>query len=664
MITRGKNSLALLAGVAVVAFALGLMFGGGENGSEGVTSMEQSAASKAPTTWTCSMHPQIKLPKPGKCPMCLMDLIPLDIGSDDEGERQLRMSETAMQLARISTSPVTRDFAEAEVRMVGRITYDESRLARIAAWVPGRLDRLYADYTGMTVNKGEHLAYIYSPELLASQEELIQALRALDSMVEGSAVLRRTATATVAAVREKLRLYGLTAEQISRIETTGEASDHLTIYAPIGGVVVDLLAREGAYVKTGTPLYSIADLSKLWVLFDAYESDLPWLSYGQEVRFSSISFPGETFVGTITFIDPVLDARTRTVKVRAVVDNASGRLKPEMFVSGTVRARLDIDGRVIDLDLAGKWIGPMHPEIVRDGPGDCDICGMPLVPIESLGYTTPDIEKKPPLLIPATAPLITGKRAVVYVQLEDDGGPIFEGRVIELGPRAGDFYVVRSGLQEGEQVVTNGAFKIDAELQIRAKPSMMSPSGGASAIGHDHEVQERASAHEEQKKDKVEKESLSQAALAALTPVYEAYFTVQMGLAADDLSAAGEGFRQLADQVGKVDMSLFEGGSHLKWMEFSKQLRASSNTVKKADDLKEARSEFLSLSEVILQMHDSFGHGGGGNFYLTYCPMANDNKGTHWLQTMDTVYNSHYGAMMLRCGEIKDTLEPGGFEEN
>lgn len=664
VITGGKKGLVIFAGVAVIAFALGMMFGGGEGGNEGAANTEQAAAEES-TIWTCSMHPQIKLPKAGKCPICLMNLIPLDTGSDDEGERQLRMSESAVQLARISTSPVTRDFAEAEVRMFGRITYDESRLSRIAAWVPGRLDRLYADYTGMTVNKGEHLAYIYSPELLASQEELIQALRAMNSMDEGSAVLQRTATATVAAVREKLRLYGLTAEQISKIEATGEASDHLTIYAPVGGVVVELLAREGTYVKTGTPLYSIADLSKLWVLFDAYETDLPWLRYGQEVSFTSLSFPGEVFTGTITFINPVLDARTRTIKVRAVVDNSSGRLKPEMFVSGTVLARLDKHGQVIDLDLAGKWIGPMHPEIIRDGPGDCDICGMPLVPIESLGYAVGAKEKEPPLLIPASAPLITGKRAVVYVQLDDNDGPIFEGRVVVLGPRAGDFYVVKSGLQEGERVVTNGAFKIDAELQIRAKPSMMSPDGGGSTPGHDHGGHEQASApaHEQQKEDAVERESVSQAALAALSPVYEAYFVVQMGLAADDLDGAIEGLRQLEDEVGKVDMTLFEGKGHMTWMDFSGKLKASSAAGTKAGDLKEARSEFLTLSKVILKMHDTFGHGGGDNFYLTYCPMANDNKGAHWLQTMDTVYNSHYGAMMLRCGEIQDTLEPGRLEQ-
>ncbi|RME19889.1 MAG: efflux RND transporter periplasmic adaptor subunit, partial [Candidatus Zixiibacteriota bacterium] len=375
-----------------------------------------------------------------------------------------------------------------EVRMVGKIGYDETRLAYITAWVPGRLDRLYADYTGVSIAKGDHMVYMYSPELLSAQEELLQATESVKRLSNSaSTMLRQTAQATLEAARDKLRLYGLTDEQIHEIETTGQTTDHLTIYAPIGGVVVKKEALEGMYVKTGTRIYTIADLSKLWVLFEAYESDLPWLRYGQHVSFTVKSFPGETFDALVSFIDPVVDPKTRTVKVRAVVDNKDGRLKPDMFVTGIVRSRLNAKGQVVDERLAGKWIGPMHPEIVKNGPGTCDICGMPLVSAASLGYaTSTEVSGDAPLLIPASAPLITGKRAVVYVEIQSDDGPIFEGREVVLGPRAGDTYVVKSGLSEGERVVTRGAFKIDSELQIQAKPSMMSPAGGGAPSGHQH----------------------------------------------------------------------------------------------------------------------------------------------------------------------------------
>jgi Cu(I)/Ag(I) efflux system membrane fusion protein len=178
---------------------------------------------------------------------------------------------------------------------------------------------------------------------------------------------------------------------------------------------------------------------------------------------------------------------TRTAKVRVNVPNPDGKLKPEMFVRAVVRAQVAADGRVADPELAGKWISPMHPEIIKEGPGACDICGMALVRAEDLGYLAPAADAAAlSLLIPASAPLITGKRAVVYVEAPGAERPTFEGREVVLGPRAGDEYIVESGLEEGELVVTSGNFKIDSALQILAKPSMMSPEGGVGGGGHDH----------------------------------------------------------------------------------------------------------------------------------------------------------------------------------
>ena len=436
------------------------------------------------------MHPQIRLPGPGKCPICFMDLIPLETeGEDGLSPRQIHLSESAREMARIATTPVRRAFAERQIRMVGRITYDESNVSSITAWVPGRLDRLYADFTGITVKEGDHMVSMYSPELLAAQEELLQASAAVDSLAaSGSTTLRSTALATRTAAREKLRLYGLSIQQIDAIVSSGTPSEELTINAPIGGVVIKKEALEGMYVQTGTRIYTIADLSKLWVVFEAYESDLTWLRYGQHVEFTSVSFPAEEFRAIISFIDPVVDASTRTVHVRAILENRAGRLKPDMFVRGVVRSRLNSRGDVVDRNLVGKWICPMHPEVVKEGPGACDVCGMPLVRAQTLGYASSSTSTADaPLIIPASAPLVTGKRAVVYVELNADGGALFEGREVVLGPRAGDFYVVHSGLEEGELVVTNGAFKIDSELQIRAKPSMMSPESGPSPGGHGHD---------------------------------------------------------------------------------------------------------------------------------------------------------------------------------
>jgi Cu(I)/Ag(I) efflux system membrane fusion protein len=648
--------------IAVLAFVLGGLFldGGNETASNDHAGHDDaSIAAIAPEVWSCSMHPQIKLPKAGKCPICFMDLIPLEADSGSElGPRQLRMSDAAAKLAQVQTAPAMRAFAVAEVRMVGKIAYDESKVAYLTAWVPGRLDRLYADFTGITVKKGDHLVQIYSPELLAAQEELIQAQRAVDALSKTSSpVLRSTAQATVEAVRDKLRLWGLAAEQVERIETTHETTDHLTIYAPIGGVVVHKDAKEGMYVSTGTRIYTIADLSKLWVMFEAYESDLAWLRFGQMVEFTSPAFPGERFEALISFIDPLVDPKTRTVRVRALVDNQNGNLKPDMFVRGTVKAQVDGSGRIVDEYLADKWISPMHPEVVKDGPGQCDVCGMDLVPAASLGYVRSEPgEKGAPLLIPATAPMITGKRAVAYVEVQSDEGLVFEGRQIELGPRAGNYYVVKSGIEEGELVVVNGAFKIDSELQIRAKPSMMSPEGGMSAGGHDHGAPAtNAHAGDHSPAQPV----VSNQARRVLTPVYDAYFGIQMALANDDLGKSGAAAAEMSTAIDKLDMSVFSRSGHRVWMELSAKMAKQATRVAKAKDITIARDGFFFLSEAAIELHKNFGHADDRTYYLTFCPMARDGDGAYWLQTEDTVWNSFYGESMLRCGSTKEAVMSG-----
>lgn len=674
LIPRGRPAIISLVIVAVVAFSLGgLMLGGGEstesaNGGD-AHGHAASAESTEPALWTCSMHPQIQLPKPGKCPICFMDLIPVETGGGGELEpNQIRMSETAVKLAGIQTTAVTRAFAERSVRMVGSLGYDETRVSHITAWVPGRLDKLFVDYTGATVSRGDHMVEMYSPELIASQEELLQAKKAVAALDDaGSSILRSTARETLTSAREKLRLYGLSEKQISDIEQEDALSDHLTIMAPAGGVVVHKDAKEGMYVATGTRIYTIADLKKLWILLEAYESDLPWLKYGQRVTFTSPSFPGEQFDAVISFIDPVVNPVTRTVNIRAVVDNMDRRLKPEMFVSAVVKSRLDSQGNVIAPELAGKWIGPMHPEVVKDAPGKCDVCGMDLVPAEKFGYTSGGkTTAKAPLLIPASAPLITGTRAVVYVKIPGEEGVVFEGREVTLGPRAEDYYVVRDGLEEGEQVVTNGAFKIDSELQIQAKPSMMSPKGGAIAGGHDHGESEPVGVIKEEKPlyraGTAQRLDDCEKAQPALVAVYEAYFKVQMSLANDNLDRAGEAFGTLEKAVNDVDMTLFEKEAHTRWMEISRGLRHAAGIGKSANSIVGARDAFFRLSLAAIELHDTFGHAADSPYYLTYCPMARDNAGAFWLQEENIVWNSFYGAAMLRCGEIKRELNAGSAD--
>lgn len=646
---RKHLTLLIIGGIALVllAFIIGRITGGGAHAE---TAGDAATASAEPTVWTCSMHPSIQQPDPGDCPICGMDLIPLaDEGGEALGPRELTLSATARQLAQLQVQPVERRLVERQLRMVGSVTYDETRLATITAWVAGRLDRLYVDYTGIRVNEGDHMVWMYSPQILAAQEELLQAKQAAGNLGTSSQdFLRETSQATYEAARDKLRLWGLTEEQVAAIEARGTPSDHIQINAPIGGIVIHKNAMEGEYVEVGTPIYRIADLNQVWVMLDAYESDLTWLRYGQEVDFRTEAYPGEIFSGRIAFIDPVLTERTRTVKVRVSVSNEDGRLKPGMFVRAVVEARIASGGKVIDPDLVGKWIGPMHPEIVRDTPGDCPVCGMPLVPAEELGYENPEeIADDVPLVIPATAPLITGTRAVVYVQHADDPSR-FAGREIVLGPRAGDFYLVTSGLAAGELVVTNGAFKLDSALQIRAKPSMMNPDEEVLATSPEPELARL---------------SAPPAFGQQLRPLFDLYFQAQQTLAADELAGAKDAAKGLQRRLPDIDVALLEGAAHVAWMAASERLERAAGRLGGATDIGVARAAFEELSLVMTRLARQFHTGFDQELYLMHCPMAFDNRGADWLQLQAQLANPYFGASMLRCGETRETIAPTSSPE-
>ena len=394
---------------------------------------------------------------------------------------------------------------------------------------------------------------------------------------------------------------------------------------------------EGDYVETGETLLRIVDLSKLWLYLDAYESDLAWLRYGQDVAFTVEAFPGETFRGKITFIEPAVNRRTRTVSVRVNVSNADGRLKPGMFARGTVTAILAAGGRVHVPEIAGKWISPMHPEIVKDGPGQCDVCGMDLVPAEELGYVQ-DPAETPPIVIPASSVLRTGKRAVVYLQGFHAERLTYEGREIVLGPRAGDFFIVHQGLTVGERIVTNGAFKIDSALQIQAKPSMMNPEGGGSAPGHRHGGEIAPSGRGEKGQSSVQELEISGQLVGQLIGPY---LQLQAALAGDDLLAA----------KASVKLMLAVSGHSRALGDLLRTMSAAESL----DGLR--RPHFERLSNAIIAAvkvnPDSF----EGELFIMHCPMVYPDRGADWLQSFEFLQNPYFGARMLRCGSIEETIK-------
>ncbi|MDR1668029.1 MAG: efflux RND transporter periplasmic adaptor subunit [Bacteroidales bacterium] len=372
-----------------------------------------AAATSEAQVWTCSMHPQIRQDKPGKCPICAMNLIPLkSSGMMTPHTDAIVFSDEAAALANIQTTTAGRRRPVKEMRLYGTIQPDEHRLYSLVSHVNGRIEKLAVNFIGETVQEGQVIATVYSPDLQTAQQELLEAVK-----------MQASQPALLAAAREKLRLWKLTDAQIEEMEQTGKVLPLTDIVANVGGVVTARRVAQGDYVAPGSVIFELADLSVVWALFEAYVTDLPYLRTGNRAEFTTSALPGQTFSGQISFIEPSLDALTRTVKVRVKIANPRLELKPGMYVDVLVHAALkQYDNEIV---------------------------------------------------VPKTAVMWTGKRSIVYVKQQESDMPSFLLREVELGPSLGDAFVVLSGIDEGEQVVTNGVFSIDASAQLEGKPSMM-----------------------------------------------------------------------------------------------------------------------------------------------------------------------------------------------
>ncbi|MGB3969674.1 MAG: efflux RND transporter periplasmic adaptor subunit [Planctomycetota bacterium] len=462
-------------------------------------------APAAQQVWTCSMHPQVRLDRPGKCPICEMPLIPAGTAQGPaDGPPLLQLSDHAVAMASVDTAAVERRELSRELRAVGKVEFNESSLAIITPRVDGYAERLFVTFTGVQIKQGDHLAEVYSPELLVAQQELLIALQG------GASPLVETA-------KTKLKLLGLTEAQVSNLADKKEVAERITLHSPISGTVIEKLVVEKAAFKAGEPLYRIANLDTVWVYVDIYEYDLPWLRYGQKVSITAESLPGTELSGMVTFVQPIVNDLTRTIRVPVHVPNVEHKLKPGMFVSVVVHAALGADGETTPTGVEGKFTCPMHPQVVQDAAGTCPICEMPLEQIPGAGEGAPapkfqcpmkcekektydqpgkcpvcemalEPVKTPtpgsgPLAIPVTAVLDSGMRKLVYVEKSKG---LFEPRQVTLGPRAGAFYPVREGVAEGDRVVTRGNFLIDSQFQVTGHPSLLYPGGLHASMGHQH----------------------------------------------------------------------------------------------------------------------------------------------------------------------------------
>jgi membrane fusion protein, copper/silver efflux system len=550
------------------------------DGEEGIRAAAGDDDAGNGIEWTCSMHPQIRQPGPGSCPICGMELIPIATGDDDAlhgALPRLTVSDRAAALMAVQVWPVERLDVASEVRLSGTIGYDETQVHDVAIRTEGQVERLYVNYENAAVRRGQRLADVFSPAIQAASQELLQASRAAQR--GGMADL-------VEAAAGQLLGLGVTRAQIDRILESGEPARTYTVYSPADGVVSDLAARQGEWLMAGARVLRVAGLSRVWAQFEAYERDLASLRVGRPLQFTVESFPGDVFAGTISFIDPVVDGGRRTVRVRVQVENPGGLLKPGMLARGQA-----------------------------SGPA-------------AAGAS---------LVIPATAPLLTGRRALVYVQLPGFERPTFEARDVTLGERRGSYWEVASGLAEGELVVVNGAFRIDSELQIRGRPSMMGSPPGPVELPQDSRLVPAA---------------LSPAAGRELARVVDAYLEVAAAMARDDANGARTAARALETALRAAGLAGLDAGAARAWQRERTALQRSAATMAGTADLGALRRELLPLSARVEGIVATFRSDEVGPLYRAACPMVEGREGT-WLTRVAVVENPYYGAAMFDCGEVQ-----------
>lgn len=583
--------------VAVIMLVTGLALGAFMfNGQTSTKDGHDHRTENVNQTWTCSMHPQVRKTEAGQCPICGMDLIPINTTEDDNANPMaIKMSPTAMQLANVQTAIVQREKPTKSINLNGKIQPDERYVSSQTSHISGRIEKLLISYTGEYVKKGQVIAYIYSPELVNAQEELFVASR-----------LKNSQASLFIAAKEKLKNWKLTDKQIDRILKDGKPKENFPILSDLNGVVMTKKVNLGDHIKQGEMLFEIADLSRLWVLFDIYESDMSWIKIGDKISYKVQSIPGETFTGKVSFIDPVINPKTRVAQARISVLNSSRKLKPEMFVSATLKS-------------------------IPDGSNS-------------------------PIVIPKSAVMWTGKRSVVYVKTSEANGVDFMMREVVLGAGLGDAYIVSSGLMEGEEIAIHGTFSIDAAAQLAGKPSMMNPEGGAVMTGHNHggtPLPSNTSNHSEVKQKKV---SVNTDAKIALKPIYDAYFNMKDALTNDKMIPAQKAGEDMINQLAKINMSLFTGDSHDIWMKYSSQIEKALQHISHFKEIEEVRQVFMQTSNAMIGISEAF-QPLDKTIFKQFCPMADDNKGADWLSLEEEVKNPYFGASMLTCGEVTEVIK-------
>jgi Cu(I)/Ag(I) efflux system membrane fusion protein/cobalt-zinc-cadmium efflux system membrane fusion protein len=628
--------------ILMVGISIGWFIGSGKAGGPATSTLVQTQVSEKNQWYTCGMHPNVLQKEPGNCPICGMKLVPKNQAGASVGEKEsahtIKIDPVTMQNMGIRTAKVTRGPLVMTIRTIGRVDYNERLVSFVNLKFEGWIEKLYVNQTGQYVRKGDKLFDIYSPALYSAQQEYLSALNGLKILSSGSEPIKEQARKLVEAAKMKLQFFDISDEQITALAKSGQFQKTLTIYAKAEGIVTEKDIREGAYVETGKRLYTIADLSNVWVYVDIYEYQLPLVRTGQKATMTLAYIPNKVFMGKVGYIYPYLDEQTRVTKVRLEYDNPTRELRPGMFANITLVSEINNNA----------------------------------------------------LLIPREAYIDTGMRKVAIVYM---GSGKFEPRDINVGVETDAGTVeVTAGLKEGEVVVTSGQFLIDAESKLKEAFAKMAETGVGPAsphAGHNMpapsatEKREVPSTQEDVKGDftcpmhqEVQSNKPGSCPKCGMnlvrrnsivTPddasahirnqvdyLMEHYLAIQKNLAEDKTDAVALNARGLITASEEIVKHFGHTESGLN-VQAEKAVQKINETAKKLNgkDIKSDRASFGDLSTATQTLIGQIRPDSKRwpKLYVMYCSMADK----HWIQASPKVVNPYYGSQMLECGEIVET---------
>ena len=534
------------------------------------------------TIWTCAMHPQVRQNEPGLCPICEMDLIPLDNSLSNDDPTILQMSIEAAKLAQVQTTTVGGSVStdrKSEIKVDGTVELDQSTINSQSTHISGRIESLNVSFEGEYIKSGQKIATIYSTDILAASQELITAGQ-FENRISG------IKDASI----QKLKNWKVSDGQIQKILSSGKPIETIDIHADHSGFVLNKKVSLGDYVKQGQSLYTVGQTNRLWLILNVYESDLGKVKVGNKVTVTTPSFGSDKFTTRVSYIEPLLDPMGRTGIIRAEIINTGNKLKPGMLLKG-----------IISGNLSSKDISAVT--------------------------------------VPNSAVLWTGKRSVVYVQLPDAEVPSYQYREITIGDQYENQTSVLSGLENGEIVVTHGAFAIDAAAQLNNNMSMMNKNVTMKKDEHGDHVPDYTRETPDIFKDQ-------------LDAVVQKYIELKDALVLTDPSTASVAANQVLAITDKVDMMQIKGEAHKYWMEQLEVITAHTTKIKQSTDVEEQRNQFDFLSQGVINALKAFGTR-ENTYYVLYCPMAKGNQGADWISMEEQIRNPYFGDKMMKCGSVK-----------